>query len=174
MSPASSGAGTATRVAVPDLVVAAMVVALGLFAIVDARRIDVPLSSNVVGPRVFPYAVGTVLVLAGATVLVGALRGRRADPEAGEDVDTRAPTDWVTLGKIVAGFALHVLVVDTVGWALAGAFLFAVVAWALGAHPVKATVAGLAVGFVVQVVFVAGLGVSLPAGPFEGVRILGG
>jgi putative tricarboxylic transport membrane protein len=155
-------------------VVAACVVALGLFTIVDARRISVPLSANVVGPRAFPYAVGAVLVVAGVAVLVGALRGVRAEPEAGEDVDVDAPTDWVTLAKVVIGFALHVLLVDTIGWALAGALLFAVVAWALGGHPVKALVVGLVLGFVVQAVFVSGLGVSLPAGPFDGVGVLGG
>jgi putative tricarboxylic transport membrane protein len=166
--------GTAARVAVPEVVVSLVVVALGVFTVVDAHRIDVPLSSNVVGPRVFPYAVGLVLVAAGLAVLVGALRGRRAEPEAGEDVDTDAPTDWPTLAKVVIGFALHVLLVDTLGWALAGALLFAVVSWALGGNPVKAVAAGLVLGFVVQAVFVTGLGVTLPAGPFEGVGVLGG
>jgi putative tricarboxylic transport membrane protein len=166
--------GTAARAAVPDVVVAVCVVALGLFTIVDARRITVPLSANVVGPRAFPYAVGALLVLAGAVVLVGALRGARAEPEAGEDVDVDAPTDWSTLAKVVIGFALHVLLVDAIGWALAGGLLFAVVAWALGGNPVKAVVVGLVLGFALQAVFVTGLGVTLPAGPFDGVGVLSG
>ena len=124
------------------------------------------------GPRVFPYAVGLVLVAAGAAVLIGALRGARAEPEAGEDVDTDAPTDWVTLAKVVIGFALHVLLVDALGWALAGALLFAVVSWALGGNPVKATAVGLVLGFVLQAAFVSGLGVTLPVGLFDGVGVL--
>lgn len=170
----TTASGTAARVAVPEVVVSLVVVALGLFVVVDAHRITVPLSSNVVGPRVFPYAVGAVLLAAGTAVLVGAMRGLRAEPEAGEDVDTDAPTDWVTLAKVVIGFALHVLLVDALGWALAGALLFAVVAWALGGNPVKAIVVGLVLGFAVQAAFVTGLGVTLPVGPFDGVGVLGG
>ncbi len=166
--------GAAARVAVPEVLVALGVVALGVFTIVDAHRITVPLSSNVVGPRVFPYAVGVALAVSGVAVLVAALRGRHADPEAGEDIDVDAPTDWVTLAKVVAGFALHVALVDRLGWALAGALLFTVVAWALGGHPLKAAGVGLLLGFSVQALFVSGLGVTLPAGLFDGVGLLRG
>lgn len=171
---AEGRSGAAARAAVPEIVVAVGVLLLGVFTIVDATRITVPLSSNVVGPRVFPYAVGVVLVVAGVAVLADAFRGRLGTPEGGEDIDAGAPTDWATLAKVVGAFALHVAVVDRLGWALAGALLFALVAWALGAHPVKASVAGLVLGFTVQALFVTGLGVTLPAGIFEGVTLLGG
>src|SRR3990170_271904 len=149
-----------SRAALPELAVALGVVALGVFTVVDARRINVPLSANVVGPRVVPYVVGVALVVAGLAVLVSTVRGGRADPEGGEDVDLTAPTDWVTLAKVVIGFALHVLLVDSIGWALAGALLFAVVAWALGALPLKAALVGVVLGFVAQAAFVSGLGVT--------------
>ncbi len=161
-------------VAVPDAAVALVVIGLGIFTLVDSRRITVPLSANVVGPRAFPYAVGVALVLAGGAVLAGALRGRTAEPEAGEDVDTHARTDWATVAKVVAAFAVHVVVVDTVGWALAATLLFGGVAWALGAVWWRGLVVGLVLGFVLQAVFVTGLGVSLPAGLFEGVPFLDG
>ena len=165
--------GTA-GVAVPEAVVALAVVALGVFTVVDSHRITVPLSANVVGPRVFPYAVGAALIASGAAVLVAVLRGGTAEPEAGEDVDADARTDWATLAKVVAAFAVHVAVVDTLGWALAAAILFAGVAWALGASWWRATVLGLVLGFVIEAAFVTGLGVSLPAGIFSGVGILDG
>jgi putative tricarboxylic transport membrane protein len=160
--------------AVGDAAVALGVAALGVFTVVDSHRITVPLSANVVGPRVFPYAVGAALVACGVVVLLGALRGERAEPEAGEDVDSDARTDWTTLAKVVGAFVAHVALVDPLGWALAGAVLFAGVAWALGAVWWRALAIGVVLGFVVQVAFVDGLGVSLPAGIFEGVRFLGG
>ena len=165
--------GTA-RVAVPEAVVALAVVALGVFTVVDSHRITVPLSANVVGPRVFPYAVGVALIASGGAVLVAVLRGRTAEPEAGEDVDTDARTDWATLAKVVAAFAVHVAVVDTLGWALAATILFAGVAWALGASWWRATLLGLVLGLVIEAAFVTGLGVSLPAGVFSGVGLLDG
>ena len=172
--PTEETSGTAARTAVPEILVAVGVVALGLFTIVDAHRITIPVSSNVVGPRVFPYAVGIALMVAGAAVIVAVLRGKGADPEAAEDVDVHAPTDWVTLAKLITGFALHIALVDRVGWALAGALLFTVVAWALGAHVLRAAAVGVVLGFTVQALFVSGLGVTLPAGIFEGVTILSG
>jgi putative tricarboxylic transport membrane protein len=172
--PHTDASGGAARAALPDLVVALCVSALGVFAVIDAHRIHVPLSSNVVGPRIVPYVVGGCLVVAGIAVFVGTLRGGRAEPEAGEDIDLDAPTDWVTLAKVVIGFAVHVLLVDTIGWALAGALLFTIVAWALGGSLLKAAGVGVVLGFVVQWLFVSGLGVTLPVGPFDGVAVLGG
>lgn len=172
--PDETGGGTASGVAVPDAVVALVVAGLGVFTVVDAHRITVPLSANVVGPRIFPYAVGLALVAAGLAVLFGAVRGRRAEPEAGEDVDTQAGTDWLTLAKVVAAFAVHVALVDVLGWALAAALLFAGIAWALGGSWWKAAIIGVVLGIVIQGLFVSGLGVSLPAGVFTGVRFLDG
>jgi putative tricarboxylic transport membrane protein len=166
--------GTAARVAVPEIVVAIAVVALGLFTIVDAHRITIPLSSNAVGPRVFPYAVGVALIVAGIAVVIAVLRGEPGDPEGGEDIDVNAPTDWLTLAKVIAGIALHIVLVDRLGWALSGAILFTVVAWALGANVVRAAVVGVVLGFVVQAVFVSALNVTLPGGIFDGVSLLSG
>jgi putative tricarboxylic transport membrane protein len=171
---ASAGSGTAARVAVPELLMALAVVALGLFTIVDARRITVPLTSNVVGPRVFPYAVGIALVVAGGAVVVGVLRSEHGDPEGGEDIDLSARTDWLTVAKIVAAFIIHIALVDRLGWALAGAILFALVAWALGAVWWRALAIGLVLGLVIQAVFVSALGVTLPAGVLDHVDLLNG
>jgi putative tricarboxylic transport membrane protein len=166
--------GTAVRPAVPEIVVAVCVVALGVFTLFDAHRITVPLSSNAVGPRVFPYAVGVALIVAGVAVVLAVLRGEPGDPEGGEDIDVNAPTDWLTLAKVIAGLALHIVLVDRLGWALAAAVLFTVVAWALGANALRAAVAGVVLGFVVQAIFVSGLNISLPAGIFDGVSLLSG
>ena len=156
------GWGTA-RVAVPDLVVAAGVILLGAATLFGATRMTIPLSSNVVGPRVFPYAVGVALLLSGAFVLVDALRGRLGAPEEGEDVDADAKTDWGTLAKIFLAFAVHVAVVDLVGWALAGALLFTPGGLVAGCAPRQGGHwSGVVLGFTVQALFVTALGVTLP------------
>ncbi len=117
---------------------------------------------------------GVALVISGIFVLADALRGRLGAPEAGEDIDSDASTDWVALAKITAAFAVHILLVDQIGWALAGALLFTMVAWSLGAPIRKAAIIGLILGFAIQALFVTALGVTLPAGPFEGVTLLDG
>lgn len=173
-TPDTAASGGPTRSVVPDAAVASAVIVLGVATLVITGTITVPLSSNVVGPRAFPYAVGVVLTLAGIAVLVDTLRGRLGAPDEGEDVDLDAPTDWSTLARIVASFAVHIAVVDLVGWALAGALLFTLVAWSLGASIIRSAIAGIILGFVVQALFVTALGVTLPAGPFSGVTLLNG
>lgn len=174
MSVPTGAPSGAVRAAAPDVIIAAGVILLGAATLFGAARITVPLSSNVVGPRALPYAVGVVLMLSGLAVLADALRGRLGAPEEGEDVDANAPTDWICLSKITLAFVVHIAVVDLVGWALAGALLFTLVAWSLGANIVKAALTGLVIGFVAHALFVSALGVTLPPGPFEGVPFLDG
>ena len=162
MSDRAGATSGAARAVAPDVVVSVGVILLGAGTIFGATQITIPLSSNVVGPRVFPYAVGVALLVSGVFVLFDALRGRLGAPEEGEDVDAEATTDWLTLAKIFAAFAVHIALVDLIGWALAGALLFTLVAWSLGAHIGKAAIAGLILGFTVQALFVTALGVTLP------------
>lgn len=144
--------------------------ALGVFVLLDTGTIRVPGSTNTIGPRFFPYVVGAVLVATAVALAVQVLRGRAAPPEDSEDVDAGAGTDWRTVALVVAGFAAHALLIEPIGWPLAVAVLFAVVSLALGAgRPVLTVGIGLTLGVVVWLVFVLGLGLSLPGGPLEWV-----
>lgn len=151
-----------------ELVFAALMVALGIFALVGVFTIHVPIGSQV-GPTVFPIFVATLLLGAAVAVLVSVLRGHRGVPEGGEDVDQSLPTDWITLLKIVAFVVAHLVLIDLVGWAPAAALLFGGVAWSLGAKRWWVAIAvGAALAVVVQIVFGGLLGLSLPWGPALG------
>jgi putative tricarboxylic transport membrane protein len=150
------------------------VVALGFFTLVDATQITVPGSANTVGPRAFPYAVGALLVVAGVAVLVSLARGHHGEAEEGEDVDTGAGTDWARVGGLVASFVALVVLIEPLGWPIAGTVLFAGSAWSLGARPWwRPVLAGVLLAVVTQVVFTQLLGVFLPAGPLEAVSFFG-
>jgi putative tricarboxylic transport membrane protein len=174
----SGHASTAERAGVPvgELVFAAGVAGLGVFALARAGSITEPLAGGALGPRTLPYIVGTALVLCGLATLAQVLRGHRGEAEQSEDLDPNASTHWVTVGILVGLFVLHAFLIQPLGWPLAAAVLFAGAAWTLGAtSPLRAAVGGLVLAFVVQVAFAGLLGVSLPAGPLlEGVGILGG
>lgn len=174
-APGEAGAGR-TRPPLGELVFAGGVVALGAFALARAHTIVEPLSAGSVGPRLFPYVVGTALVLTGLAVLVGVLRGDRGQAEESEDVAADAPTDWVTVGALVGLLALHVFLIVPLGWPVAAAVLYTGGAWVLGARPRwRAAVVGTLLALVLQAVFAGGLGVSLPPGPLlEGVSLLRG
>lgn len=148
---------------------------LGVFVVIDASRITVPGSANTLGPRFFPYLVGSALV--GSAALVGwrVLTGHVGQPEEGEDVDVAGGTDWLTVAKLTAVFLAHVALVEPLGWPVAATLLFAGAAWTLGAAPrLRLLLVSLVLAFSIYLVFRLGLNVFLPAGIFEGVPILDG
>lgn len=160
---------------IEEYVLGAGIAGLGVFTLVDSASIVVPGSTNAMGPRAFPYLVGGALVLAGVAVVIATMRGRFGQAEQGEDVDPAAGTDWTTVVMLIGFFLAHTVLLERIGWPLAAAVLFAGAAWALGARPWwKPAAIGIVMGLVLQVVFVAGLGLSLPAGVFEGVPLLDG
>jgi len=178
--PARTEGASANRSKLGEYVFAGLALALGVFVFVGAFGIRLPATGTQVGPRVFPFLVGTILVVSAAMVLVGVVRGKVAEVEEGEDVDDTARTDWLTLAKIVAFVVAHIALIEIIGWPFAAAVLFGGVAWSLGAKRWwAALLIGLALGMVVYVLFGGLLGLSLPAGPLLGwldpfVRGLGG
>jgi len=149
---------------------AALLVALGVFVLVETSRIEVPANANAIGPRFFPTVVGVLLVLVGSWLVVDVLRGGHGSMEAAEDIDLTRTSDWRTLGLLSAVFLGHAALLDLLGFALAGTLLFFGVGATLGS---RRWARDLAVSVVlatgVYVVFGRLLGVGLPAGLLDGV-----
>ncbi|MCX2952937.1 tripartite tricarboxylate transporter TctB family protein [Lentzea sp. NEAU-D7] len=150
-----------------------LVAAVGVFTLVDATTIA-GRDDNVVGPRAFPYAVGILLVVTGIAAIIATARGKLGQAEEAEDVDENVRTDWLTVAKLVAVLVAHLVLIDVIGWPVAAALLFFGAAWTLGATWWRALPIAVVLALLVQVVFAYGLGLSLPAGIFEGVPFLDG
>ncbi|WP_309065502.1 tripartite tricarboxylate transporter TctB family protein [Microbacterium sp.] len=151
-----------------ELVFALIMLALGVFALVGVFTIHAP-AGNRVGPTVFPLFVSILLLASAVAVLIGILRGKRAEVEDSEDIDPTLPTDWLAIAKLVGAVVAHLLLIDLIGWAPAAALLFGLVAWSLGARRWwLAFVVGIVLALIVQVVFGGLLGLSLPWGPAFG------
>lgn len=176
MTDLSTARTEARTVPVGELVFAGGVVALGVFALVRAQTINQPMAASGMGPRALPYLVGAALLTSGAAVLIGVLRGKLGEAEAGEDIAEDDSTDWSTVALLVAIFVVHIFLIVPVGWPIAAAVLFTGCAWTFGAKPRwRAAVIGVALALLLQLVFAGGLGVSLPPGPLlEGVSFLHG
>jgi len=147
---------------------AAVLFVVGILTIVDARGLSVGFGDPV-GPRVFPYLIGSGMCLIAVLLAIATARGDVAEGEEGEDVDLTSPADWMTVLKLVGILVLNLALVNTIGWAVTGALLFAGAAWTLGS---KSLVGDLLVGAVMSVAswyFFWYLGVPLPAGILDGV-----
>lgn len=161
---------SAQRSRLGELAFAGLAFALGVFVLVGAFGIRVPDSANAVGPTAFPFLVSGIIMVSALGVVIDVLRGRLAVREEGEDIDATVGTDWATLAKIVIAIVLHIVLLPLIGWALAAALIFGIVAWALGAGRWwVAGLVGLALGVVIQIVFGTLLGLSLPLGPVLGL-----
>ncbi|WP_114422281.1 tripartite tricarboxylate transporter TctB family protein [Nocardioides houyundeii] len=150
-------------------VFAAVLAAVGIYTVIDARGLNVGYADPV-GPRVFPYVIGTAMVVLAVLLALATARGDVAEGEEGEDVDLATPPDWVTVGKLAGVMGLNLLLVNLLGWAITGALLFAGCAWALGSRTLLRDVL---VGVVLSVgswyAFYVGLDVPLPPGVLDGI-----
>ena len=148
---------------------AALLGLIGAYTVYDATTLNVGFADPV-GPRAFPYVVGSVLVGLAVLLAVATARGDKPEAEEGEDVDLTHPSDWTTVAKLVATLVLTIATVDTLGWAISGAFLFVGSAWALGS---RTLIRDIIVGFVMSVgswyVFYVGLDIPLTPGILDGV-----
>ena len=148
---------------------AAVLALVGAYTIIDARGLNVGFGDPI-GPRVFPYVIGSVMLLLAVLLAVATSRGDVPQAEEGEDVDLTTPPDWLTVAKLVAILVLNLLLVNVLGWAITGALLFAGCAWALGSRTLardRIVGAVLAVGS--WYFFYVGLGVPLSPGILDGI-----
>ncbi|WP_440069118.1 tripartite tricarboxylate transporter TctB family protein [Streptosporangium sp. OZ121] len=157
----------------PELGLAVLVLALGAFVIAGTADVTAAGSALGLGPRFFPALVGGAMLLIGLFYVVDVLRGGHGDPEAAEDaedIDSGARADWRTVALVSVIFLAFAGLLDLLGWVIAGALLFFGLSVTLGAaHRLRAGVIAIVLSTLTYLVFVRGLGVTLPAGLLSGV-----
>ncbi|NYE34981.1 putative tricarboxylic transport membrane protein [Nocardioides cavernae] len=167
-SPAASEASSPDR-DMAQLGLAALLVVVGVYTLYDASTLRVGFGDPV-GPRLFPYVIGSVTVVLGLLLALATFRGSVPEAEGGEDVDLRHPADWLTVAKLVGVLLFTVLTISFLGWAVSGALLFVGCAWSLGSRTlVRDVIAGAVLAVASWYFFHEGLGVILPAGILDGV-----
>ena len=154
----------------PQYALAAFVGLVGVVVLADALTLDPGFADQPVQPYAFSYAIGAVLVVLGVLLAVATWRGDVAAPEEGEDVDLSGGLDWRTLVQLVAVFLVVVALIDWLGWAIMGAFLFAASARILGSRRLLLDIGvGVVLALVTWYGFYVGLGIPIPAGILDGV-----
>jgi putative tricarboxylic transport membrane protein len=129
--------------------------ALAVFYIWATSIIPDSFMIDVVGPRAFPYMVGTVLAICSLYFLL------RPDAEP----------DWPILAKLIeiifatAVMLLYAWALSKVGFVIATVFATAYLSWRLGTRPLGALITGVATAVGIYVIFHMVLGLSLAKGP---------
>ena len=147
-----------------ELALSLGVIALGLAAAAVTAQLPSEGGYAHIGPSFFPAVVSAGLVLVGAWLLWEALYGgwrNRGAPEPGSEHAFRlTPFVWVS-----AGLFLHMALIGTAGFVVAGTLLFACVARGFGsARPARDAALGIVLSLAVYLFFVKFLNVGLPAG----------
>lgn len=154
-----------------ELGVALLLGALALIIVIDTVSMRATnLNVGVLGPRVVPLVVAAGLLLCAVLLAVDVLRGGRGEPENSEDADLGQGADWwklLGLGGVILGSAL---LIDLVGYPIAGALMFYGASIVLGSrHYIRDAVIAAILAIVTFYAFVVGLGIHLPAGLLKGI-----
>lgn len=143
---------------------AALVIAPVLFVIAaviwwDAGRLAEMSNYSRIGPATVPHVVAIGLALLAIWTGFEAWRG---------DFPEREPMEVQPVVFIVAGLAGQMLLLKTAGFSIATGVLFALTAFGFGRRKLWISLPiGIALSFVVFIIFGRFLQLSLPAGPLE-------
>lgn len=139
-----------------DRILGGVCIALAAFYVWAATQIQLSFISDPVGPRTFPIIIGVILGLAGLIILL------RPDP----DPQWPSFARFAEIAAAVIVLAGYAQLLPVLGFLISTAIAAAFLSWRLGAHPVAAIIAGLAISGGIYVVFHLILGLSLARGPF--------
>lgn len=181
-----------------EVFVGVLVIGIGVFLASQTLTMHVPDTSTGPGPQLFPGLVSGLMVVLGALLVLQVVRrpATRSEDEdskgvgvvgelveGSEEASAAAPaegegrsgpagahSDWRTVGVVLAAVVAFTLLLQPLGWLLSGALLFFGVSWAFGGErPLFEAAVALVYSAVVQLAFVAGLGLNLPSGILGGL-----
>jgi putative tricarboxylic transport membrane protein len=156
---------THPRIRPGELLISLALLALGAFVVFETQGIAETQGYSQIGPRLFPYVIGTGLTLCGTWLAWQAITGgwRNVPLDEGE----HAAPDWMAFVLISAGVLLHMVLIGWAGFILASSLLFVLIARGFGSRrPVRDLAIALVLSTIVFFLFTQALGLSLPAGPF--------
>lgn len=164
-----------------SLTVPGITLVIAVLLLAGGALMRVPESAGYLGPDFFPLTVGAVLLLtalgSGAQAVRTSRKARESSngtasrPQTPADTgeqETTAPReagDWRTVSLMAATLTAHVLLLQPLGWLIAGTLLFWGISFALDRNkPLMDLFVAVALSALVQMCFSGLLDVALPLG----------
>ena len=143
---------------------------LGALVFWDTWRTELPAFNLTVSPKVFPYAIATLLMVLSAILFISILRGNIALPEGLEAGDPIEKSDYKTFGIVLVSLFAFLALIERAGFIIAASLTFfgITVAFDNKKH-LRAAVFGTLFITVIYFSFTRFLHVQLPAGIFKGI-----
>lgn len=146
-----------------QLAIAGALIGLGLFMFYQIQLIEADGGYSAIGPRFSPMLVAACLLLIGVLLLRQALTGGWRNMEGAVPAE---PFFAPAFLWIAGGLALNMVVIGFIGFTLASATLFVMVARGFGSRRLgRDTAIGLGLALFVYYFFTRVLGLALPASP---------
>ena len=146
-----------------ELLLALGFAAVGAFILFETHSIAETTSYSGIGPRLFPYLIGSGLAVCGVVLAVHALTGGWRNMPID---DNHAMPDWIAFAIISAGIVVQMAIIGIAGFIIASAILFVLIARGYGSRRLlRDTLIALVLATAVYLLFTKALGLNLPAGP---------
>jgi putative tricarboxylic transport membrane protein len=151
-----------------ELLISLGVMALGIFVIAGTQDIAAGQGYSQIGPRAFPYFIGSGLLMLGAVLAWHAASGGWRNVPL--DQEGHHTPDWIAFAILSAGIFLHMVSIGWAGFILASTFLFILIARGFGSRRLLRDIAvGTLVATIAFFIFTRGLGLKLPSGLLGGL-----
>ncbi len=148
-----------------ELVFTSFLFVVAVTVLVDTAGMTKSNAVGFVGPEVFAYMVGGLLLVLSGAQIVAVLRGERGTPEGVEGGIAVSDPNWKAFGILLSGVVLFALLMPIVGFPIMGAVLYFLVAKAIGAkRTIRTAIIAVLLSGSVFFAFNEGLQLQLPSG----------
>jgi putative tricarboxylic transport membrane protein len=148
-----------------ELVFTSFLFVVAVTVLVDTFGMKKSNAVGFVGPEVFAYMVGGLLLVLSGAQIIAVLRGERGTPEGVEGGVAVSDPNWKAFGLLAAALVLYSLLMPILGFPIMGAVLYFMVAKAIGAkHNLRTAVIAVLLSISIFFAFNEGLQLQLPSG----------
>ncbi len=148
-----------------ELVFTSFLFVVAVTVLVDTAGMTKSNAVGFVGPEVFAYIVGGLLLVLSGAQIIAVLRGERGTPEGVEGGVAVSDPNWKAFGLLVTGVVLFAFLMPIIGFPIMGAALYFLVAKAIGAkHNLRTAIIAVLLSASVFIAFNEGLQLQLPTG----------